>query len=101
MHSSYLSIPERFYILPLSIVSSAFWETKPSGIGTNTKGCGKQQRKQLGRPGGNDPETQKGKKNRDTGETIGAGKEGNNLEGQGETIVAARWETTGMPGETK
>ena len=101
MHSSYLSIPERFYILPLSIVSSAFWETKPSGIGTNTKECGKQQRKQLGRPGGNDPETQKGKKNRDTGETIGAGKEGNDLERQGETIDAARWETTGMPGETK
>ena len=101
MHSSYLSISERFYILPLSVVSSAFWETKPSGIGTNTKGCGKQQGKQLGRPRGNDPETQKGKKNRDTGETIGAGKEGNDLERQGETIDAARWETTGMPGETK
>ena len=51
--------------------------------------------------GGNDPETQKGKKNWDTGETIGAGKEGNNLEGRGETIVAARWETAGMPGETE
>ena len=68
---------------------------------TKTKGCGKQQGKQPGRPGGNDPETQKGKKNRDTGETIGAGKEGNNLERQGETIVAARRETIRMLRETK
>jgi hypothetical protein len=68
---------------------------------TKTKGCGKQQGKQPGRPGGNDPETQKGKKNRDTGETIGAGKEGNDLERRGETIGATSRETTGMPGETK
>ena len=70
-------------------------------MGTKTKGCGKQQRKQPGKPGGNDPETQKRKKNRDTGETIGAGKEGNNLERQGETIDATSQETTGMLGETK
>ena len=70
-------------------------------MGTKTKGCGKQQRKQPGKPGGNDPETQKRKKNRDTGETIGAGKEGNNQERQGETIDAASQETTRMLGETK
>ena len=69
-------------------------------MGTKTKGCGKQQRKQPGKPGGNDPETQKGKKNLDTGETIGAGKEGNDLEGRGETIVAARRETIRMLRET-